>query len=187
MKHWLRQLLIGTVAIFTLGVISPSHEIWANVDEKSEPFSDSAAEVSGENYQVEWQSEYEAPSIDDLYAQAKTVAYTKFGSKIGPKIQNEFDDVIFPEIEKVIAHVYEENRTLAVTENPSGNYSEKMFNVYDAQSGDELLYFHVRTEKRPQEGYYYNFHYHVQEDDFDEHHTIGDIYWSKNTPPKWLS
>ncbi len=62
-----------------------------------------------------------------------------------------------------------------------------MFNIYDEQTGKDLIRFHVRTENRPGEGYYYNFHYHTAEDQFATHHNLGDVYWSKNTPPKWLS
>ncbi len=76
---------------------------------------------------------------------------------------------------------------IKITDQPSGNYSEKIFNISDGLTGKDLIRFHVRTEKRPIEGYYYNFHYHTFEDRFVAHHDVGDIYWSKNTPPKWLS
>ena len=82
---------------------------------------------------------------------------------------------------------FESLNYIKITEQPSGNYSEKIFNLSDGASGKELIRFHVRTEKRPLEGYYYNFHYHTYEDRFVAHHNVGDIYWSKNTPPKWLS
>ena len=76
---------------------------------------------------------------------------------------------------------------LSITEYPSGDYAEKMFHLSDKVLGKDLIRFHVRTEKRPLDGYFYNFHYHTAEDGFTVHHSLGDIYWSKNTPPKWLS
>ncbi len=56
---------------------------------------------------------------------------------------------------------------------------KKIFNITNSQTGSDLIRFHVRTEKRPQEGYYYNFHYHSAEDDFMAHNNLGDIYWEK--------
>ena len=116
----------------------------------------------------------------------------KFGTKIGPVIANEFDRCIFPKIEEAIQMTLASSgdvhkRRLAISEKPAGDYSEKIFNVYDLEDRKDLIRFHVRTEKRPQDGYFYNFHYHIADDEFIAHHSIGDIYWSKNTPPKWLS
>ena len=56
-------------------------------------------------------------------------------------------------------------RRLAISEKPAGDYSEKIFNVYDLEDRKDLIRFHVRTEKRPKDGYFYNFHYHIAEDD----------------------
>src|SRR6185437_147709 len=56
-------------------------------------------------------------------------------------------------------------RRLAISEKPAGDYSEKIFNVYDLDNRKDLIRFHVRTEKRPQDGYFFNFHYHIADDE----------------------
>ena len=60
----------------------------------------------------------------------------KFGSRIGPVIENEFEEIIFPKIEDVIQRTVVstgglENRMLSITEYPSGDYAEKMFHLSD--------------------------------------------------------
>lgn len=198
MKKWLQQLMIISVAFVTLGVISPSHEIWSTFHE-NEDVKESGHPQHSSKYAVHFDDPYfSKPDVsesslteDDLVLGAHTLAFTKFGSKIGPVIENEFDDVIFPQIEQVIREKIGEhvqmNRKLAISEHPSGGTAEKIFNIKDVEADKNLLLFHVRTEKRPQDGYFFNFHYHLPEDDYQTHHTLGDVYWSKNTPPKWLS
>ncbi|MFS0576350.1 YpjP family protein [Sporosarcina sp. 179-K 3D1 HS] len=199
MKKWLQKTLIVTVALLTFGAISPSHEFWTNLQEKDEA-NPGLHPSRADDFQIAVaERDFEPETIDQpisieetLVSSAKELSYMKFGSKIGPVIQGEFDEVIFPKIEEAI-HMTLANsddvhkRRLAISERPAGNYSEKIFHVFDMDARKDLIRFHVRTEKRPQEGYYFNFHYHVAHDGFMAHHTIGDIYWSKNTPPKWLS
>lgn len=185
MKAWLQRLLITSVAVLTLGIITPSHEVWQNFQDKEEP-NEAGSKTADVQYSLQLE---EQPDSGQLASQAKRLSYEKFGARIGPVIQNEFDTEIFPRIEAVIDMTVHnaENRRLAITEQPSGQYAEKIFHVHDQTEGKDLIRFHVRTEKRPQDGYFYNFHYHTAEDHFAAHHTLGDIYWSKNTPPKWLS
>lgn len=185
MKAWLQRLLITSVAVLTLGIITPSHEVWQNFQDKEEP-NEAGSKTADMQYSLQLE---EQPDSGHLASQAKLLSYEKFGARIGPVIQNEFDTEIFPRIEAVIDMTVHnaENRRLAITEQPSGQYAEKIFHVHDQTAGKDLIRFHVRTEKRPQDGYFYNFHYHTAEDNFAAHHTLGDIYWSKNTPPKWLS
>ena len=201
MKKHLQNFMIALVAVLTLGVISPNHEIWTSLQPKDDTREAERTDSSKHDLRLgledsifERNSAFEQnPSIEDALLQpAKDLAYIKFGSRIGPVIQNEFEDVIFPKMEEVIQRTVDttgglENRMLSITEYPSGNYSEKMFHVSDLADERDLIRFHVRTEKRPLDGYFYNFHYHTVEDGFAVHHSLGDIYWSKNTPPKWLS
>ncbi|AXI01290.1 hypothetical protein DV702_05365 [Sporosarcina sp. PTS2304] len=195
MKQWLQRLMIASVAVLTLGAITPSHEIWLSFQDKDEP-NETDARSGDTQYSLAIEE-----TADDLVAlptyledqqlvdHARVLAYEKFGTRIGPKIQDEFDTEIFPRIEAVIQTTIHNaaDRRLAITEQPSGDYAEKIFHVYDKTAEQDLIRFHVRTEKRPIDGYFYNFHYHTAEDGFVAHHTVGDIYWSKNTPPKWLS
>ncbi|MFJ7933893.1 YpjP family protein [Sporosarcina sp. NPDC096371] len=199
MKKWFQKTLIVAVAFLTLGAISPNHHLWTSFQDKDSA-KHSEQPPKNDNYPFELADPYfydqyeEQPSLVDesLIASAKELSYMKFGTKIGPVIATEFDEVIFPKIEEAIHVTLESSgdlhkRRLAITEKPAGDYAEKIFNVYDLADGKDLIRFHVRTEKRPQDGYFYNFHYHTADDAFVAHHSIGDIYWSKNTPPKWLS
>lgn len=195
MIKWLQKSLIIAVALLTFGVITPAHDIWSNFQDKNDsklaegPTEDHSFQSSTEEPLLE----SEIPSIEEIFiSSAKDLSFEKFGGKIGPVIANEFDEVIFPKIDEVIRMTLNDKNDLhkqhlAISERPAGNYSEKIFHVFDEKTREDLIRFHVRTDKRPQDGYFFNFHYHVAEDDFTSHHTLGDIYWSKNTPPKWLS
>lgn len=199
MKKWLQKSLVFLVALLTFGLITPNHEIWdalENGQDSNRPSSSDYKNIDVAKQQIEEfpsEESFETPDpIDSILQAAREQSYIKFGSKIGPVISEDFDKRIFPTIEEVITSTLgnmdeESKRYLTISEKPSGNYSEKIFHIADGISGKDLIRFHVRTEKRPLDGYYYNFHYHTYEDKFASHHTIGDIYYSKNTPPKWLS
>ncbi|MED3662344.1 YpjP family protein [Ureibacillus terrenus] len=199
MKKWLKQSLVFLVALITLGFIPPSHSIWEQLENGQDSNRTTSSDYN--NIDVQEETVGEAPSEEGLAADdpigsiirlAHEQSYIKFGSKIGPVIEDEFEERIFPAMAQIIASKLDRlddqaKQYLTITEKPGGNYSEKIFHIADGRTGKDLLRFHVRTEKRPQEGYYYNFHYHTYEDDYESHYTIGDIYYSKNTPPKWLS
>lgn len=198
MKKWLQQLMVISVAFVTFGVISPSHEIWAALQQK-ENIKEAGETQHDSRYGMQFDSPFlseqaqqpKMATADELITGARDLAYVKFGSKIGPAIGDEFDEVIFPQIEQIIRETYGEqfqmDRKLAISQQPSGGHAEKIFNIKDAETDKNLLLFHVRTEKRPQDGYYFNFHYHQAADEYETHFALGDVYWSKNTPPKWLS
>lgn len=195
MRKWIQNSLIITVALLTFGVITPGHEMWDVLQDKGgskheeDPKSNTDYLIGFVEPEVEEQSE----SDEALFiASAKELSYMKFGTRIGPVITNEFDEVIFPKIEEAIRTTLQDSgdlhkRRLAISERPAGNNSEKIFHVYDKDQKTDLIRFHVRTDKRPKDGYYFNFHYHIAADEFTTHRAIGDIYWSKDTPPKWLS
>ncbi|KOY83484.1 YpjP family protein [Lysinibacillus macroides] len=202
MKTWVKKSIVIMVAFLTFGLITPTHEIWDAFDQGSSnrasidstPGIGTAVAAETENNWDE-QTQVQEEAVDysaTLIDAAKEQSYIKFGTKIGPKISNEFDSIIFPKIEEAIAMTVasldeQSLASLTISEKPSGHYGEKIFNVINNATGTDVIRFHVRTEKRPLEGYYYNFHYHSAEDDFMAHHNLGDIYWNKNTPPKWLS
>ncbi|WP_203248850.1 YpjP family protein [Sporosarcina beigongshangi] len=199
MKKWLQKTLIVAVAFLTLGAISPNHQFWTSLQDKDQakqaeqpPKNTDYSIGLADAFVYERSAEPVVSAEESLIATAKELSYVKFGSKIGPVIADEFDEIIFPKIEEAINMTFESSgdlhkRRLAITEKPAGDYAEKIFNVYNLENGQDVIRFHVRTEKRPQDGYFYNFHYHIADDGFVAHHSIGDIYWSKNTPPKWLS
>jgi hypothetical protein len=196
-KSWWQKSLMVVVAVLTLGAITPNHMIWESLlDEKGEPKSH-ASQGETKAYTIDWidPSEYyltEDVILADFRHAAEQQAYMKFGTRIGPVIDTEFRTRILPAIQEVIdteLSVYgkENLRNLAISEKPSGDHAEKIFHVYHKDSGKDEIRFHVRTEKKPLEGYSFNFHYHLASDNYQRHISIGDIYWSKNTPPKWLS
>ena len=189
MKKWFQKSIIITVALLTFGLISPSHFIWEQILDNKSP---SRAISSHANDYEQVTITDESTANENLADAAREQAYIKFGNRIGPVIQNEFDDVIFPKMQEAIDMTVakasnQEVPRLSISENPSGDYHEKIFNIFNETTKKDLIRFHVRTDKKPQEGYYFNFHYHLAEDKYAKHYVLGDIYWSKNTPPKWLS
>lgn len=191
MKKWFQKTIIITVALLTFGLISPNHLIWEQLlDNKGQMKSISSDANASEFKQV---SILDTPDpSESITIAAREQAYIKFGNRIGPVIQDEFDDIIFPRIQEAIdatiAKVDDDKVVnLSITEQPSGEYYEKIFHIYNENTKRDLIRFHVRTDKKPQDGYFFNFHYHLAEDKFTKHYTLGEIFWSKNTPPKWLS
>ncbi|MFF2752843.1 YpjP family protein [Psychrobacillus sp. NPDC058041] len=191
MKKWFKKSIIITVALLTFGLISPDHLIWEQLLDPKNPekslFSDTES-IRHEQVSLLEKQDFK----DSISIAAREQSYIKFGERIGPVIRNEFDDVIFPRIQEVINTTVSNTEpekvvNLAITEQPSGEYHEKIFHIYNNDTRKDLIRFHVRTDKKPQEGYYFNFHYHLAKDNYAKHYALGEIYWSKNTPPKWLS
>lgn len=201
MKKWIQNCVIGLVAFLTLGIIAPTHDIWDNLfDKESSKQIDTHSEVTTYEFEVDARAleqvneETEASTyIEERFMMnARDLSLEKFGTKIGPKIEEEFETSILPKMNEVIhSKIFEvyadETSNLVMSKKPAGNYGEKIFNIRDTKHAQDIARFHVRTEKRPQEGYYFNFHYHLAEDTFEQHHSLGDIYYSKDTPPKWMT
>ena len=193
MKNWIQKSFVVVVALLTFGVISPSHTIWETIlDDKQNQKSIASSDHTQHTYAIGWEDEQPSTFIEDAIIQAKEQSLLKFGSRVGPVITNEFDEVIFPKIQEAIEMTLLDMETsslksLAISENPSGEHSEKIFHIYESTTGSDIIRFHVRTDRKPQEGYFFNFHYHTYSDQFAKHYKLGDIYWSKNMPPKWLS
>ncbi len=201
MKKWLQKGLMISVAVLTLGIIAPNHEIWHHLEEGKElrshnpTVNDITSAIQLDQLPIDdQQDKAEDPYrlVQTMKTVAKEQAYIKFGTRIAPVIGDDFETRIFPKMEEAIdftlARLDQDTmRSLTITERPSGNYSEKIFHIKNTQTKEDVIRFHVRTENRLDEGYYYNFHYHTFEDQFAKHYDLGEIYWSKNTPPKWLS
>lgn len=197
MKKWLYKSLVTSVALVTFGLITPNHEIWANFDEERN--AKSVVDRNEDNlissaYQLDdiLLEQTPLPTVDSFFEAAKEQSYIKFGTRVGPVIEDEFETNIFPKIEEAISMMverlgHESLSNLSISEKPSGEYSEKIFHIVDNDSKKDVIRFHVRTENRPFDGFYYNFHYHTFEDNYQTHYNLGEIYWSKNQPPKWLS
>ncbi|GAA3327096.1 hypothetical protein GCM10020331_065700 [Ectobacillus funiculus] len=105
--------------------------------------------------------------------------------KIAPVIEDEFKEVILPRIEETLSAFAgtipsDSLQHLALSQKPAGGEYEKIFfHVYDERTGKDLLRFHVRRDRPPLEGYYFNFHYHSVEDEYATHYDLGNMYWGK--------
>lgn len=195
MPNWLRKSFVVLVTILTFGLVTPSQAfLYENTNQlKASRASDVENSEKGAELAEEENSNFDK---EDFVRQMLTIAeaqsYEKFGTKIGPVIEDEFNEVILPEIEKAIQEVAvqfpeESLAQLKVTETPGGGLSEKIFHITNSMTDEDVIRFHVRRDHPPQQGYWFNFHYHTHHDQFQAHHELGSIYWNKNTPPKWMS
>ncbi|ASK61881.1 hypothetical protein CFK37_06760 [Virgibacillus phasianinus] len=196
MKLWIRKISVILITFMTLGVYIPPTYLNVNAEESSETVSSEVDVITpvAEINKEEDSSEAEADDgdiISLLTEQAKQQTLTKLGPKIFNQVEDDFTNTILPNMETVLNQILEEagekTSYLAITEMPANGYGEKIFNIYDYQTKKDIARFDVRRDKRPLEGYWFNFHYHVSSDDFEEHHNIGDVYWDKNIPPKWMA
>jgi hypothetical protein len=192
MPKWLRKSFVVMVTILTFGMVTPSQAAWLEeLNQDPNPKRDivESKPVTNEpNIEISSREQY----LEELVEQAENFSYLKFGSKIKPVIEDEFKEVILPEIEKAIyeltAQMPEANlKFLSISETPTGGISERIFHIENQLTGEDIIRFHVRRDNPPQQGYWFNFHYHTYLDNFHTHHTIGSIFWAKNTPPKWMS
>lgn len=197
MKLWMRKTLVVLFTITTFGLISPPQAL----------MSDKQAEISLSRQEngspveilssIETKTPPDLSSFEDykssLLEEAENQSFIKFGTKISPVIEDHYRLVILPKIEKQIMKIVEERsdydafQSIAITDNPDPGRKEKIFNVYNMKTGEDILKFHVRLDQPPKEGYWFNFHYHLADDSFQAHYELGSIYWDRNTPPKWMS
>ncbi|RBP89097.1 YpjP-like protein [Cytobacillus firmus] len=195
MPNWLRKSFVVLVTILTFGLVTPSQAfLYENTSQlKASRASDvENSENSAELAEEEDTNFDKDDFIRQMLIEAEVQSYEKFGAKIGPVIEDEFNDVILPNIEKAIQEVAvqfpeESLAQLKVTETPGGGLSEKIFHITNSKANEDVIRFHVRRDHPPQQGYWFNFHYHTHHDNFQAHHELGSIYWDKNTPPKWMS
>lgn len=201
MKLWMRKVFVVLVAIMTLGMYTPTTLLEIEAEDNKNSLSSKAdvdqAELSPteqtlETYETVLVEDLEPDYLSELQEQAKVQSLLKFGPRIAEQVEDEFSEVILPKMEAVLEQLASEAgedavRYYGITEKPSKGYGERIFHVTDLRTDEDVVRFHVRRDNRPLEGYYFNFHYHLSKDDFKEHHTIGEIYWDKNTPPKWMA
>jgi len=194
----MKKIAVVLVTIATLGIYTPTALLEVDAEESKNNFP-SKAEVDDKGTQsVEAEQEITDTHdhsvdmvINQLTEKAKERTITKFGPRIASQVEDEFSEVILPNMEAVLQTIVKEHETapiyFAITEEPSKGYGERIFNVYDNLNNEDVAKFHVRRDNRPLEGHYFNFHYHVNRDGFKEHYDLGEIYWAKDTPPKWMA
>ncbi|GAB2565916.1 YpjP family protein [Gracilibacillus alcaliphilus] len=200
MKKWMKKFTVVLVTILTLGLYVPPIYIDADVDKGTmEPNEDRAKPVDSQTKEDSISQEDLVLEEDSnqLYLQALTQSakervQLKLGDKIGNQVKAEVEQIILPNLDQVLDAIYEEHgeeasQYLMIAEAPAGGYGERIFNLYNAQAKENVAKFHVNRLKKPQDGHYFQFHYHLKDDQFEEHFPIGEIYWGKDTPPKWMS
>lgn len=195
MNKWLRKSFVVMVSLMTFGLITPA-QIGVLDRVKADNEASEREQAKTEPILAESSQSEEVASRDKIIEHMIKIAeersYEKFGAKIKPVIENEFREIILPNVEKAIAETAtqfpdEDLANLAISEQPGAGHSEKIFNIKNGQTGKDVIRFHVRRDNPPQSGYWFNFHYHTFNDNFQEHHHLGSIYWDKNTPPKWMA
>ncbi|RXT06383.1 YpjP family protein [Ammoniphilus sp. CFH 90114] len=212
MSLWLRKATSILVTVLTLGLVTPPYPIH-NVPQRSEPvievkqsILEEAREESSASQSSSWDElswEELSQEITDRQQLSKQftafMAYhadaqvqRKFGPTISTRVGEDYRQAILPEFLKVVeqfSHDADEPllRHVAITQRPASGQGERIFHLYDSRTGEDVVRYHVRREKPPQDGYWFSFHYHLREDQFQQHYELGKIYWDKNTPPRWVS
>jgi hypothetical protein len=195
MPKWLRKSLLVLVTVVTFGMVTPQALLAENPNDDKQ----SKRNIYESNPQIQEETTFDAEEISErdqfikqMAKEAEVQSFVKFGSKIKPVIEDEFKEIILPNIETVIAEITaqypeEDLSQLVVSEVPSGGTSERIFHILNKKTNSDVIRFHVRRDHPPKEAFAFNFHYHTDHDQFQTHHDLGIIYWDKNTPPKWMS
>ena len=206
MKLWFRKITVVLITILTLGMYVPPIVLNPEVDDNKDEVTSKAtnddatrvtintsAEVPSKRFSNDFTIQTKQEEmIESLTHKAREQTISKLGPRIMKEVDQEFNENILPAIDEVLQSFLAEGEEkqlpyYGITEHPTGGVGEKIFHVYDVRTNKDLARFHVRRDNRPQEGYWFNFHYHLSKDNFEEHHEIGEIYWDKNTPPKWMA
>ncbi|WP_096186991.1 YpjP family protein [Evansella halocellulosilytica] len=214
MKLWLRKVSVVLITLMTVGMYIPPTYLDANADNDKlvsendrdenmlsavpEAEIETDAEVDddlGSSFDeelIDIEIDSSTYVIEEMAEQAKDFTLAKLGPKIVNKIEDDIESAVLPNMEEVLKMILDDAdkerlNYLSITEDTESAYGEKIFHLYDLQAEEDVAMFHVRRDKRPRDGYWFNFHYHLSDDDFEEHYNLADIYWDKNTPPKWMS
>ncbi|WP_088102139.1 YpjP family protein [Halalkalibacter urbisdiaboli] len=210
MMPWMKRGLLISSALLTLGLFVPEYarDVQAQdlsklqgdssekpliykVNEQSYDLYRSVLPISTEQYihrdvsSVEIYSNY---VLNHAYEQSMM----KFGSTIASKISSPFEEEILPRLKDIVTETTsnlssEEWKQIKLSNQPASGLGEKIFHLYNGDSGEDLLRFHVRRDQPPKQGYWFNFHYHTHLDDYEKHHDLGSIYWGKDMPPRWMA
>lgn len=196
MKLWMRKTLVVLFTIVTFGLVSPPAALMADKP-SGQPSSleqnDYTAFYDEHDLYDDESDDRRDPELlfqsykEQLLDSAEDQSFLKFGSRIAPVIEDDYRKEILPKIENVISDYLatlqddEAYQDVVISSTPSAGKTEKIFNVYNRTTGEDLLRFHVRRDHPPHDGYWFNFHYHTAEDGFQSHHELGSIYWDRNT------
>lgn len=197
MKVWVKKLFVATIAALTLGTYVPSIDLEVNADvdkkdieESKNTYNQSRIDYSHSETDV-LSSSIVTPK-EELIKQATARTLEKVGPKMIRQIEDDLTDVVLPHIETVMDAVvdkYDRHQSFRLTliEHTTPGYGEKIFDIYDEVDDKLVAKFHVRRDSKPLDGFFFNFHYHLEDDGFTHHYPIAEIRYGKNTPPKWMS
>ncbi len=194
MNKWMRKTLVILFTIATFGMVAPPAAL--TVENRSSEDSAVNLNVPQKHLFEDETAYWEAPSkeehISSFLEAAEIQSFEKFGDKIGTKIEDEFRQIILPKMEEAIREYAEDYsdediRDLVISKKPADGKGEKIFHLYNKETGEDILRFHVRRDHPPKQGYWFNFHYHTHHDSFQKHHELGSIYWNQNMPPNWMT
>lgn len=202
MKLWLKKLFVITVTIMTLGFYVPPIDLDIHAEanhngteSEKKAFDKTEAYLYESPVYLEELNSQPVAVLDpteELIEQVKDRTIEKLGPRILTQLDSEVTAEVLPNLELIVKDLIAMNDSddgfnLSVIADNTSAYGEKIFDIYDEQADQIIAKFHVRREKRPLEGYWFNFHYHLAEDQFETHYMIADLYWSKDTPPRWMS
>lgn len=193
MNKWMRKTLVILFTIATFGMVAPPAAL--TVEEHSSEDSTAKLTNSDKHFFTDETAYWQQPKencLSTFVAAAEVQSFQKFGDKIGTVIEDEFRQIILPKMEEAIKQYVDEYsdediRDLAISKKPADGKGEKIFHLYNKQTGQDVLRFHVRRDHPPKQGYWFNFHYHTHHDSFQKHHELGSIYWNQNMPPNWMT
>ncbi|WEG18419.1 YpjP family protein [Alkalihalophilus pseudofirmus] len=212
MMPWMKRGLVISSALLTLGIFVPPNEYIKEVQAQAPAKSIGESSEKPLVYKVN-ETSYELyhdvlPLSTDHYihrdssSQEVFTEYVmnymydqsmmKFGSAIAGKIEEPFKQEILPKLKDILIDTTsdltkEEWEQVTLSKHPAAGLGEKIVHLYNQESGEDLLRFHVRRDHPPKQGYLFNFHYHTYLDQFEKHHDLGSIYWGKDSPPQWMS
>ncbi len=208
MPMWFRKMLVGMIAVLTLGTVVPTGYLHINTKNAREDvqeaqagsYSPSILDAQPEERQVEDKTDAEPQQLSrsELKAQLVSLAakeasnqgQKKFGLTIQKKIGAQYEQTVVPKFKEAVQTLADQLsddqlKQVSISQNPSSGQGERIIHLYDGDSKQSYLKLHVRRDHPPLEGYWFNFHYHTYEDDFNGHHDLAKVYWNKNTPPNW--
>lgn len=203
MKLWMKKISVFLITLVTLGIYTPpinlnpdtdNEELVSAKSSEREEFTAPTIDIAGDIDEVVETDDRDSETyiIDAITDQAKAYTIAKLGPRITKQVEPDFTATILPNMERVLHMILTDAGEQAVnyygiSELPSKGYGERIFNIHDYHARQDVARFDVRRENRPGEGYWFNFHYHLGKDKFEEHYQIGEIYWDKNMPPKWMA
>ncbi|MDV2683541.1 YpjP family protein [Alkalihalophilus sp. As8PL] len=212
MMPWVKRGLVISSALLTLGLFVPPNEYVKDVqaqapskslgDSSEKPLIYKVNETSYELYHdvlplstdhyIHRDSSSAEIFTDFVMNYTYDLSLMKFGSTIAAKIEQPFAETILPKLKDVVIKTTmdltkEEWEQVKLSKHPASGLGEKIVHIYNEESGEDLLRFHVRRDQPPKQGFMFNFHYHTYADEFEKHHDLGSIYWGKNSPPQWMS